>query len=271
MSTINVGGKLLSLSDCRVMAIVNVTDESFYAASRQRSEEDIERRMSEAVEEGADILDIGGCSTRPMSEPVDLETEWCRVSKALKIARCKFADMPLSLDTFRAEVARRAISEYGDMIINDVSGLREGEMAEVAGSAGVPYVLTHWAVPDESRDILEQLIDFFAKKADLLQFAGVKDIIIDPGFGFSKNTSQNWEIMRRLRELEILGKPVLAGVSRKTMIRELLGCTSEEALNGTTAANMQALWGGAKILRVHDVREAKEAVKVYEKCAGGVG
>ena len=264
MECMNIGGRLKSTSSVLLMAIVNVTDDSFYAGSRLRTRDEIEARMQSAIAEGADILDIGGCSTRPGSAPVDAETEWSRVRVALETAREKFDGTALSLDTFRAEIARRAIDEYGAMIINDVSGLQDERMLNVVNRGGVPYVLTHNRSIESGRDIMEQLTDFFVRKTDMLQYAGVSDIIIDPGFGFGKSVEENWEILGRLRTLEILGKPILAGMSRKRMIREVLQRTEDGALNGTTAANMLALTEGATILRVHDVREAREVLTVYE-------
>ena len=261
----NINGKLVRSRSPLLMAIVNATDDSFYGPSRCTDSSQILFRAEKALAEGADILDIGGCSTRPASTPVDFESEWQRVDMAIGAIRSRFADTLLSLDTFRSEVASRAISKYGGMIINDISGCSDSRMAEVVAAAGVPYVLTFSSQTSATSTLAAEAIYFFAKAIDMLQTAGVKDIIIDPGFGFGKDVRQNWLLLRQMQRLRVLGKPVLAGVSRKRMIRQVLQCTEEDALNGTTAANMAALIHGADILRVHDVKQATQTILLFNQ------
>jgi dihydropteroate synthase len=246
------------------MALINITSGSFFADSRCSSAEEVAGTAEKALAEGADILDIGGCSTRPCSVAADSATEWQRVSTALRAVRKEFPDAVLSLDTFRPEIAEKALGEFGGMIINDVSGLSDSRMAEVVAKAGVPYVLT-WSEPSSKTgdDYLTFMIDSLQKQIDILEKNGVKDIVVDPGFGFSKNDTQNWLILKNMHCLHILGKPVLAGISRKSMIQRALGCNAAEALNGTTAAHMIALAEGADILRVHDVKEAKQTILIH--------
>ena len=260
----NINGRLLTANNPLVMAIINATDDSFFSASRCTSEEAVLQKAELALSSGADILDIGGCSTRPSSTPVDQETEWQRVRMALTAIRSKYPDATLSLDTFRAEVAQRAISEFGGMIINDISGWADEKMQQVVTENGVPYVLTYCTPSDNSGEqYLVEMIDVLQRQVDRLQQAGAKDIIIDPGFGFGKTLDQNWHILSNMHCLQILGKPILAGISRKSMIQKILDCNAAEALNGTTAAHMIALEQGADILRVHDVKEAKQTLLIY--------
>ena len=228
--------------------------------------------VSLALQGGASILDIGAVSTRPGSAAVPEEEEWRRLRIGLEAIRRMGTTVPVSVDTYRASIAERAIGEYGVAMVNDVSGLQDGRMAEVVSRASVPYVLTHMRGTPATmqsqtaydEDVMSALLGWFAERIDRLRQAGVTDIIVDPGLGFAKTTEQNWEILRRLRELEVLGLPILVGLSRKSMVYKTLGCTPQEALNGTTAAHMAALAGGASLLRVHDVREATEAVRIYE-------
>lgn len=248
------------------MAVINRTDDSFYSVSCCSTTDDVLCRVDRALTEGADILDIGGCSTRPQSHPVSVETEWRHISESLTVIRKHFPTAILSIDTFRSEIAQKALNEFGGLIINDVSGLADETMACIAANAGVPYVLTHSLPLMADTDIFVQMIDFFVKKINALHQNGVKDIIIDPGFGFNKTTEQNWQILSGLDSFQMLDKPMLIGVSRKRMLQNLFGCTAEDALNATTTANMQALMAGAKIIRVHDVKEAKQAVRIYLQC-----
>lgn len=247
------------------MAIVNSTDDSFYSASRCLNETEVLQRIEKAIAEGADILDIGGCSTRPDSIPVSTEQEWQRVKLALNIIKKKFPNTTISLDTFRSKVAELALQQFGQLIINDISGLTDARMIDVVAQAGVPYILTHSQPLLSHIDITTQVIDFFVHKIDILQRAGVKDIIIDPGFGFNKTTEQNWQLLSSLDHLNILDKNILIGISRKSMIQNLLCCDVHDTLNGTTAAHMLSLSKGADILRVHDVKEAKQAITIYSK------
>lgn len=267
--SINIGGRLLTFDRPVVMSVINVTPDSFYVGSRSESESAILSAARRALAAGADILDIGGCSTRPAADSYATEAEeWKRVDFALRVIRDYSADAVLSLDTFRSSVAQRAIENYNVQIINDISGGEFDErMFSVVAEAGVPYVLTHSqeisAEADSDDAIVAEVIRYLGKRLDLLHRLGVKDVIVDPGFGFGKTTEQNWAIMRGLKNLEMLGCPVLVGLSRKTMIREVLNCSVEEALNGTCLANLTALQGGADILRVHDTEKAIETIKIY--------
>lgn len=265
LGTINIGGKLWNLAETKLMAIVNATDDSFYAQSQCGDEEKLLLRADKALRQGADLLDIGGCSTRPQGEIISAEVEWSRVNNALGVIKANFPNALLSLDTFRPQIAQQALNKYGHLIVNDVSGLHDERMAKVVAEAGVPYVLTHSEALGKEDDLIVQVLDFFCRKIDVLQRAGVKDIIIDPGFGFNKTTEQNWRLLSSLDHLKILSKPILVGISRKRMLQQLLGCTANKALNGTTAANMVALQKGADMLRVHDVRAAKEVIMVYNQ------
>lgn len=272
---INIQGRLLSLAEPVVMGIINVTPDSFAVRCGSDDTEAVMAAAARAVEEGAAILDVGAYSSRPGAAEVSAEEEWRRLSLALSAIRSRYPEIPISVDTFRADIARRCVKEYGVGIINDISGgeLDEQMFAAVAES-GAAYVLMHMRGTPETmsslthydEDIMSSLFRYFAQRIDRLHELGVKDIIIDPGFGFAKTTEQNFELLRRLGELRELGLPILAGLSRKSMIYRTLSATpdSASALNGTTALNMMALRAGAKILRVHDVREAAETIKLYK-------
>ena len=251
--TINVRGRLLDLSKPIVMGILNATPDSFYAASRQQTKVEIARRAAQIVEEGAAIIDIGGCSTRPDSQPATEAEETERLRLALDIVRRELPEAIISVDTFRPEVAAMAVKEFGADIINDVSGGSE-EMFRVVSRLGVPYILT--SVEATLRGILMD----FAGKVQALRDLGQKDIILDPGFGFGKTVEENYAVLREMEKLQVMDLPLLVGISRKSMIWRVLGITPDEALNGTTVLNTIALMKGANILRVHDVREAKESI-----------
>ena len=256
--TLNVNGQLLSLQRPVVMGILNVTEESFYANSRTYTTAAIEQRTKEILDEGATIIDIGGCSTKPGLAPVSEEEEMQRLAMALSVVRATAPEAIVSVDTFRAAIAERCVKEFGVQIINDVSGGQADErMFATIADLQVPYVLTS----GESQTLAYSL----AESIDRLHLMGVNDIIVDPGFGFGKTLDDNYHIMAHLEELHLLGCPILVGVSRKSMIYNLLGGTPEESLNGTTALHAIALMKGAHILRVHDVRAAAEAVKIVEK------
>ena len=267
---INIKGKLLSLHEPKVMGIVNATPDSFAFSCTNISEAEVLSFAAKAVNEGADILDVGGCSTRPGSEAVSEAEEWRRLSVALKAIRGIYPEAIVSVDTFRASIARRAVEEFEADIINDVSGGTDAQMFETVAALGVPYILTHSRVP--AGDVVTDVIDFFVQKADELHRLGVKDVIADPGFGFGKTLEQNWELLAHLNDLQMVQLPILAGISRKSMIYKLLGGCPQDtsALTGTIAANLTALQNGATILRVHDVKEAKETVEVYLACRQGL-
>ena len=253
--TLNVKGQLMSLAQPKVMGILNVTPDSFYAASRTLAESDIARRAEQIVEEGGTFIDVGACSTRPGSTPVSQETEMERLRLALGIIQRTQPAAIVSVDTFRSDVARMAVEEYGADIINDVSG-GDDDMLRMVSRLGVAYVLT------SEKPTLEESLLFFATQVQRLRDMGHKDVILDPGFGFGKTLAQNYSLMTRLEQLQVMDLPLLVGVSRKSMIYKLLDVAPEGALNGTTALNMVALMKGAAILRVHDVREAAECVKL---------
>ncbi len=272
MITINIKGSLYDFSNPRVMGILNFTPDSFNPNSRVDDGE-IKERIERMFAARADIIDIGGMSTRPNCEIIDEETEWKRLLPALEIISRYFGDKIFSLDTFRAEIARRAVCDYGISIINDISaGDADKKMFEVVAQCRVPYIIMHGASnpllmhsDTKYSAVVEDVVKFFAKKiADLHSF-GISDVIIDPGFGFSKTIDENYELMSRLEDFNLLGKTLLVGISRKTMIWKHLGISVEEALNGTTVLNTIALSKGANIIRVHDVREAVEAVKICRK------
>ncbi len=258
--TLDIKGSLFSLERPQVMGILNVTQESFYAASRTSSEEDIICRAKAMMENGASILDIGGCSTKPGLDPVSESEELRRLSAALEAIRNEFPNAILSVDTFRASVAAHCVREYGVQIINDVyGGNADKRMFDTIADLQVPYVLTYDGAP------WGKLMYDIAERIQRLRLLGVNDIIVDPGFGFGKTLDENYYLMQHLEELHLFECPLLVGVSRKSMIYKHLGCTPEEALNGTTALHTIALMKGAHILRVHDVKAAIEAVKIVEK------
>lgn len=254
--TINVQGRLLELSVPRVMGILNATPDSFFSASRMHTEREIADRATEIVEQGGDIIDVGAYSTRPGAADVPVEEEMARLQFALQVIRREHPDAVLSVDTFRADVARMCVEEYGVGIINDVSEMADEAMARMVVRLGVPYILM------SVQPALREMLIGFADKVQRLRDYGAKDIIIDPGFGFGKTLEQNYQLMYELEKLHVLGLPLLVGISRKSMIYKRLDCTPTEALNGTTVLNTIALTKGASILRVHDVREAVETIRL---------
>ena len=270
---INVNGKLMDLSQPQVMGILNVTPDSFYAGSRGVAERDIIDRLRQMTDEGASIIDIGAYSSRPDADDVSTEEEMARLRHALNLVRQHQPDAVVSVDTFRADVARMCVEEYGVAMVNDISaGEMDDEMFPTIARLGVPYIAMHMKGTPQTMQInpqydhfLKEIFYFFSKKVQKLRDLGVKDIIIDPGFGFGKTMEHNYQLMNHLEEFKLFGLPLLVGISRKSMIYKLLGTTPEEALNGTTVLNIIALQKGAHILRVHDVKAAVEAVKIVEK------
>ena len=252
------GGRLMDLSKPQVMGILNCTPDSFYPASRMQDEDAIAARVREITGQGGTIIDVGACSTRPNSEPTDEKTETERLRWSLPIIMRECQGTIVSVDTFRPEVARMAVEEYGVSIVNDISGGSD-EMFAMVARLGTPYILT-----SQAPDINSMIIDL-TDKIRQLRSLGQKDIIIDPGFGFGKNIDENYGILRNMEMLHSLGLPLLVGVSRKRMVYTTLGTTPNEALNGTTVVNTIALMKGCNILRVHDVTEAVEAVKITNK------
>lgn len=269
-NSINVKGELMDLTTPVVMGILNITPDSFYEGSRKQTEEQIINRVEEILGQGGQIIDIGAQSTSPASKMVTAEEEIERLSFALKIIVNKYPEAILSVDTFYSKVARYCVEEYGVSIINDISGGEiDQEMFGTVAKLGVPYILMHMRGTPQTMQTLTQYDNFiqdifyyFSEKIAKLRLLGVNDIIIDPGFGFSKNTGQNYELMSQLSNFNIFELPLLVGISRKSMIYKLLDTTPAESLNGTTVLNTYALMNGANILRVHDVNEAVEAIKI---------
>ncbi|WP_455065014.1 dihydropteroate synthase [Prevotella sp.] len=255
--TINVRGQLIDLGEPLVMGIMNVTPDSFYANSRVQTAEAIRQRTHQIVAEGAKIIDIGACSTRPGGVVVSAEEEMQRLAFALPIVKEAEPDAILSIDTFHADIARRTIEEFGADIINDVEEGKDPEMFRTVAELGAPYILMSTAA-----NLHDMLIDF-SREVQELRTLGQKDIILDPGFGFGKEpVAGNYELLSVMERLQVMELPILVGISGKRMIHQLLGITAAESLNGTTILNTIALLKGANILRVHDVREAVEAVKI---------
>lgn len=273
---LNVNGQLLDLSVPQVMGILNVTPDSFYAGSRMQTEADIIVRAQQIMDEGASIIDIGAYSSRPNAEHITSEEEMNRLRPALEILNREHPDAVISVDTFRADVAEWAVKEHGVAIINDISaGEMDPDMFKTVARLGVPYIMMHMqGTPQNMQaqphydNLLKEIFLYFARKVQQLRDLGVKDIILDPGFGFGKTLEHNYELMAHLEEFSIFELPLLVGVSRKSMIYHLLGGTPQDALNGTTVLDTVALMKGADILRVHDVREAVEAVKMVNKIVG---
>jgi len=257
--TLNIGGQLLSLERPLVMGILNATAESFYEASQMHTASAVAERTLAMLREGASIIDVGGCSTKPGLAPVSEEEEMRRLGMALAVVRKVAPEAVLSVDTFRASVAERCVKDFGVQVINDVSGGADERMFDVVAGLQVPYVLTCGKAPSAT------LMCDLAERIDRLHLMGVNDVVVDPGFGFGKTLDDNYRLMAHLEELHLLECPLLVGVSRKSMIYKFLGVTPDEALNGTTVLHTIALMKGAHILRVHDVRAAVEAVAITEK------
>jgi dihydropteroate synthase len=270
---INAKGQLIDLAKPQVMGILNVTPDSFYAGSRMQTEQEIAARAKQILDEGASIIDIGAYSSRPNAEHITPEEEMRRLRTGLEIVNRDFPHAIVSVDTFRADVARQCVEEYGVALINDIAG---GEMDErmfaTVAELGVPYILMHiQGTPQDMQEaphydnLLREVFLYFARKVQQLRDLGAKDIILDPGFGFGKTLEHNYELLAHLEEFSLFELPLLVGVSRKSMVYKLLGSTPAEALNGTTVLHTLALTKGANLLRVHDVRQAVEAVRIVEK------
>ncbi|ADV42396.1 dihydropteroate synthase [Bacteroides helcogenes] len=279
-SYINVNGQLLDLSMPCVMGILNVTPDSFYEGSRMRTEKEIACRVEQIIAEGAVMIDIGAYSSRPNAENVSPREEMERLRMGLGILRNVQPEAVVSVDTFRADVARMCVEEYGVAIINDIAaGEMDADMFRTVARLNVPYIMMHMqGTPQNMQqhphydNLLKDVFLYFARKVQQLHDLGVKDIILDPGFGFGKTVEHNYELLAHLEEFRIFELPLLVGVSRKSMIYRLLDITPQEALNGTTVLDTVCLLKGANILRVHDVREAVETVKIVEmmnRCGDG--
>lgn len=264
----------INLADSHVMAIINVTPDSFYANSRIESVEGLCHRIESVIAEGTTIVDIGGYSSRPGAKEVSVEEEWQRVSMGLEAVRRVNAGVVVSVDTFRAEVVRRAVAEYGDIIVNDISaGELDDEMLEVVAKNKLPYIAMHMrgtpktmqSMTDYEDGVVVGVVDYFRRRIDELHKAGISSIVLDPGFGFAKDAVQNFELLKGLGKLRELGYPILVGVSRKSMIYRTLDITPEESLPGSLALAWEALQGGEVILRVHDVAETVQVMRLAEK------
>lgn len=268
---INVRGKLIGTEGPVVMGILNLTPDSFYDGGSNSDPAELLRKAGRMLDDGALMLDLGAVSTRPGSEGLNAEQEWERLAPALKAVRSAFPEAILSIDTYRSLVAERAADEGADLI-NDISaGQLDPDMLRIIGRRGIPYVMMHMqgtpATMQEApayENVVREVLQYFAERIDQATRAGVHDIILDPGFGFGKSTEHNYRLLASLDLFNIFNRPLLIGVSRKSMINKILGTTPREALNGTTAVHTLALSKGANILRVHDVKEAVEAIRIYQ-------
>lgn len=267
---INVNGKLLDLSSPKVMGILNLTPDSFYAESRKQTEQDIRIRTRQIIEEGGSIIDVGAYSSRSKAEHITPDEEMRRLRNGLQIINSEYPDAIISVDTFRADVARMCVEEYGVAIINDIAaGEMDGNMFQMIARLKVPYIMMHMQGTPQNmqqnphyENVVKEVMLYFATKIQQLRDLGAKDLIIDPGFGFGKTLEHNYELLEKLESFQLFDLPLLVGVSRKSMIYKLLGGTSEDALNGTSIINTISLLKGANILRVHDVKAASEAVQI---------
>ena len=274
--SLNVGGKLIELEHPIVMGILNATPDSFYSASRVESEKDIAERALQIVAEGGKIIDVGAYSTRPGADEVSQEAEMERLRFALEVIAKVAPEAFISIDTFRADVARMCVEEYGAHIINDISGgTMDRRMFRTVAHLGVPYILTHIQGTPQTmqqqcqyEDLIADVMLYFSQRVNDLRALGAKDIILDPGFGFGKNLEQNYALMHHLDDFSEFDLPLLVGVSRKSMIHQLLGVTPAESLTGTIALQTVALTKGANIIRAHDVREAVESISIVQAVAG---
>ena len=269
---INANGRLMDLSHPQVMGILNVTPDSFYAGSRKQNETEIVARVHQIIDEGGNIIDIGAYSSRPNAAEVSTSEEMQRLRFGLEIIRREVPDAVVSVDTFRADVAQMCAEEYGVAMINDISaGEMDKNMFATVARLGIPYIIMHMqGTPQTMQEhphydnVLKEVLFYFAEKVQRLRDLGIKDIILDPGFGFGKTLEHNYALLNQLEEFSVFELPILIGVSRKSMIYKLLDCTPEDALNGTIAVNTIALMKGADLLRVHDVKAASESIKIVE-------
>lgn len=271
---LNIKGELTSFDTPVVMGILNVTPDSFFAGSRKNTEEEVILRVRQILDEGGKIVDVGAYSSRPGADDVSPEEEMKRLAFALGLLNREFGtDIIYSIDTFRADVARMCVEEYGAAIINDISGGEmDSRMFDTVADMNVPYILMHMkGTPANMQlnpvyeDLFGEVFRYMSEKVETLKLKGVNDIVLDPGFGFGKTLDDNYRLMAHMEEFSVFVLPLLVGISRKTMIYRLLGTSADEALNGTSVLNTISLMKGADILRVHDVREAVECVRIVEK------
>lgn len=276
--SINVNGKLIDLAEPQVMGILNVTPDSFYSGSRKQTEEDIRNKVKQIIDEGGQMIDIGAYSSRSGADDVSTQEEMARLRHGMKIVNEMAPDMPVSVDTFRADVAKMCVEELGVGIINDISGGElDKRMFETVARLGVPYILMHMKGTPQTMqqaphydDLMKEIMLYFAEKIQKLRDLGQKDIILDPGYGFAKTIEHNYELLAHQEMLHVFELPLLVGISRKSMIFRLLGSSPEESLNGTSVLNTIALQKGASILRVHDVKECVEVVKIVKMMENGL-
>jgi dihydropteroate synthase len=272
-STINCNGSLLDFSEPRIMGILNVTPDSFYDGGYYYDPESLSKRIKQLVEEGADIIDVGGYSSRPGADHIPVNEEWGRLEPVLKQIREEYPEVIVSVDTFRAGIAREAVKTYKVDIVNDISaGELDKNMFDTIAELQVPYIMMHMkGTPQNMKemahydDLIGEIMDYFSQKYDQLKKKGVNDVIIDPGIGFGKNIEHNFLLMKKLEQFQVFNLPLLLGISRKSMIFKTLNIEPADALNGTTVMNTVGLMSGADILRVHDVKEAKETIKLLQK------
>lgn len=271
--SIQIKGRLICLKKPMIMGILNLTPDSFFSGSRlDKNLNKILAHAQKMIQDGADFLDLGGYSSRPGATEISVQEELDRVVPAVEIIRAEFPEILISIDTFRAEVAKESVAAGADLVNDISSGDLDEDMLPLIASLGIPYISMHMKGNPQNMlsqtdysDILLEILHYFAKKVDLFRKIGIKDVIIDPGFGFAKTVEQNYFLLKNLKNFQALGSPILVGVSRKSLIYRTLGINASDALNGTTALNMFALTQGANILRVHDVKEAKETIKLFEQ------
>ena len=271
--TINCGGELFDLSEPRIMGILNITPDSFYDGGRYLAHDKIINHIQTMLDDGCDILDIGAYSSRPGAPDVAESEELNRLLPVLEIIRNRFPDIIISVDTFRASVAKDVIQKFGVQIINDISsGDMDERMFEIIATYQVPYIMMHMqGTPQNMQknpsysNVVKEVIDYFSRKVEKLKPMGINDIIVDPGFGFGKSIEHNYQLLKYLDDFKIFELPLLVGLSRKSMINKVLDVTADKALNGTSVLNTLALIGGANILRVHDVKEARETIQLTQK------
>ena len=272
-TTIRYGDKLLEVNKPWVFGILNVTPDSFYADSRTFSDNDIEQKIKQLVRAGVSAIDVGAYSSRPDAEHISEEEEHNRLVRVFKLLKELASDIPVSVDTFRASIVRKIYNEFGAFIVNDISGGEmDRDMFSTVAELKLPYIMMHMLGTPQTMqnnpqytDVVSAVVGYFTAKIAELRQLGVNDIILDPGFGFGKTLDHNYELLQRLEELHVLGLPIFVGVSRKSMLYKLLGTTPADTLNATTVVNTISLMKGAAFLRVHDIAEAKEAVKIFLK------
>jgi len=270
---INCNGKLISLLVPKIMGILNITPDSFYDGGYYRTEKEIRKRIETMIEEGADFIDIGAISSRPWADILDETTEWERLEKVLPMIKDYVSEVCFSIDSFRANIVKRAVNEFGVGMINDITaGSMDNNMFQIVAELQVPYIIMHMRgipktmqIDPEYNNVTVDIIRFFSKKIAHLKLLGVNDVIIDPGFGFGKTIEDNYQLLRNLDSFKVLELPLLVGLSRKSMIYKLLDTTPDDALAGTIVLNTLALLNGAAILRVHDVKEAVQMIRIIEK------